>query len=117
MDIFNSINQWAANQEFLNQSVSVYSKYFSIQISPWNAFLVDIVLVTFSFHVVTFGILFMTKTRRTAKAFNEPGYVVAGSKIDDVFRIINFRSMKRYRKVTENPSVPLKKDKKQTHYE
>jgi hypothetical protein len=112
VDIFNSINQWAANQEFLNQSVSFFSKYFSIHMSPWHAFLVDIALVTLSFHVVTFGILFMTKNKGIAKAFNEPGYAVAGSKIDDVFRIINFRSMKRYRKVTEGSAVPLKKGKK-----
>jgi hypothetical protein len=112
VDIFNSINQWAANQEFLNQSVSVYSKYIGVHMSPWHAFLVDIALVTLSFHVVTFGILFMTKNKRTAKSFDEPGYVVTGSKIDDVFSIINFRSMKRHRKVKERPAVPLKKEKK-----
>ena len=112
MDIFNSINQWASNQEFLNQSVSFYSKYFSIHMTSWYAFLVDIALVTLSFHVVTFGILFMTKTKRTAKSFDEPGYIVTGSKMADFFSIINFRSMKRYRKVTEGPAVPLKKEKK-----
>ncbi|MFI5304817.1 MAG: hypothetical protein ACHQYP_08490 [Nitrospiria bacterium] len=112
MDIFKSINQWAANQEFLNQSVSFFSKFFSIQMSPWDAFLVDIVLVTLSFHVVTFGILFMTKNKKSVKSFDEPGYVVTGSKIDDVFSIINFRSMKRYRKVTGGPAFPLKKEKK-----
>ena len=112
MDIINSINQWAANQEFLNQSVSVYSKYLSIHMSPWNAFLVDIALVTLSFHIVTFSILFMTKNKRTAKAFKEPGQIVPGSKIDDVFRIINFRPVKRYKKITEGPIVPSKREEK-----
>ena len=111
MEIFNSINQWAINQEVVNQSVNVFSKYFGVHMSPWDAFIVDIALVTLSFHVVTFGILFMTKTRRTSNTFRAPSYVGVGSKMDDVFRIINFRSIKRIRKVTKGSGVLLKKEK------